>query len=107
MFKIKTLRVLEIRARDRFEDAQKQQWQEEQQRAVDGEPIRAELTPHEQALETLTADLEALVVDVRREMVRSGPTAAPTAEQREEWRRLTDIQRVRWLGIELPQLMAR
>ena len=107
MSKIKTLRVLEFRARDRFDDALKQQWQEEQKRVAGGGSIEAEPTPHEQALEDFTADLAALVSDVRREIRKSGRKAAPTVELHEEWRRLTDLQRVRWMGIELPRWMYR
>lgn len=107
MFKIRTLSDLEFRAGDRFDSALKQQWQEEQKRVAGGGSIEAEPTPHERALEALIADLDALVSDVRREIRKSGRKAAPTAELHEEWRRLTDLQRVRWMGIELPQWMYR
>lgn len=107
MSKIRTLRVLEFRARDRFDSALKQQWQEEQKRVAGGGSIEAEPTPREQAMEVLATDLAALVSDVRREIRKSGHKAAPTAELHEEWRRLTDLQRVRWMGVELPQWMSR
>lgn len=98
----KTLGAIEIRTRDRIHDAEKQAWREAQRACRRGVPLDAELTAEERALKVFTGELVDFYEAIHSEIRDRGRRAAPTAEAREEWRRLTDMQPKTWLGIKLP-----